>query len=794
MIPAHHGALTRTVVSGALVAVATIASMFALGEIIDPGAWTLAGVVGVILTAASTSLTRWALLNRAMNRARSRPGTGRADGSGEGAARESVGDHAAERAAGTVSFLATLVGLAVASWYVLARYGTATGEMTLLVGGDEWLWVLDRFAAATDIMTMERAPVEDSLPIGMVAVAGTLLMFLVADSLAGARMPALAGLPLLVLWTPSLSIMGRIPAGTFVVAVTAALLLLTLDRSGAGFARGPSQDAAVARARRSRAWITAVSSVLVAVLALGTGAVVAAVPGVSTGFSQIFRTQGQSLELSDEFDMRAGLGTRSSAEVLTYEISAPERRGPLRERTFTAWDGRRVSWDPRDGGLVDVTAETRLVSGTETLTGGSTRLDVQISSSRDGLLPVPGGPRRLVVPPGGDGWRWDPVLDEVRSDDALAEGTRYAVEMFGRGLSPAALRAAGDGLPGNADYTSLVETEYLARTTDLALEVTDGARTRYDQAVALQNWLHHEGGFTYSPDTAPARTDDATWDFLTDRQGYCVQFSTAFFVMARSLGIPTRIGVGYLPGNDDDGDGVWSVTGQDSHSWPEVWFQGFGWVRFEPTPQVQTGPLPDYANPAAAPGPAPSEVPEEPRPTSVPEGDPEEEDPTAEADPAGAGTAGRGAAGESLPWEVWAGTAVLVLALCTGGLWLLLRRRQDSVTLDPEQAWQRVVAQLAERNVLLGPSTTLRQAPDDIAEQVRARTGSPLPDETAEGIVAIAQAAENERYAREFMSPSPTQLDELTETVSAGIAEALGTAPGTPAARVGEVLTQALRR
>ncbi|GAB3157763.1 hypothetical protein GCM10027059_01440 [Myceligenerans halotolerans] len=763
--------------------------MFALGEIIEPGSWTRAGVAGVILVAASTSLTRWALLNRAMTRAGSGRGAG---GPGEGSAREPAGDHAADRAAGTVSFVATIVGLAVASWYVLARYGTPTGEMTLLVGGDEWRWALDRFATATDIMIMERAPVEDSLPIGMVAVGGTLLMFLVADSLAGARMPAMAGLPLLVLWTPALSIMGRIPAGTFVVAVTAALLLLTLDQSGSGFARGRSQDAAVARARRSRAWITAVSSVVVAVLALGTGAVVAAVPGVAGSFSQIFRTQGQSLELSDEFDMRAGLGARSSAEVLTYEISDPDRREPLRERTFTAWDGRRVSWDPRDGGLVDVTSESRLMSGTENLTGESAALDVRISSSRDGLLPIPGGPRRIVMTAGDDRWRWDPVLDEVRSDGRLTEGTQYTVEMLDRGLSARSLRAAGDGMPGSANYTSLKETEYLADTTELAREITDGARTRYDQAVALQNWLHHEGGFTYSTDTAPARTNDATWDFLTDRQGYCVQFSTAFFVMARSLDIPTRIGVGYLPGADDDGDGVWSVTGQDSHSWPEVWFQGFGWVRFEPTPQVQTGPLPDYANPVAATGPAPTEVPQDPRPTNVPEADPEDE-PTAEEDPAGA-AAGRGARGESLPWEVWAGTVAGALAVCAGGLWLLFRRRQDSVTLDPEQAWGRVVAQLAERNVVLGPSTTLRQAPDEIAEQVRARTGNPLPDETAEGIVTLAQAAENERYAREFVSPSPGQLDELTETISAGISETLGATPDTPAARVGEVLAQALRR
>lgn len=788
MIPAHHGVLPRSVASGVLVAVATIASMFSLGEVIDPGAWTRAGVVGVLLVAACTGAVRYALLARAMHRA----GSGAPDGS----PRPQAGDQAAERAAGTVSFLATVAGLLVATWYVLARYGTTEGSTALLVGPDEWSWAVDRFHRATEIMVDERAPVADSLPMGMVAVAGTLLMFLVADSLAGARMPALAGLPLLVLWTPALSIMGRVPTGTFVVTVTAALLLLTIDQSGSVFAGRSAHGTAVARARRSRAWITAVSSVVVAVLALGTGIGVGSLPGVATNFSQLLRTQGQSLELSDRFDMRAGLGERSSAEVLTYEIADAEQRGPLRERSFTAWDGRRVSWDPRDGGLTDFASEQPLMAGTERLAGGETRLDVTVSAERDGLLPVPVGPREVELPPDDQrAWRWDPVLDEVRSADRLEAGTRYTVRMLHRGLAPGTLRAAGDGLPASGDYTALEPTQHLEQTSVLARDITEGATTRYDRAVALQNWLHHEGGFTYTEETAPARTDDAVWDFLTDRQGYCVQFSTAFFVMARSLDIPTRIGVGYLPGEDPEGDGVWSVTGEDSHSWPEVWFDGFGWVRFEPTPQVQTGPLPGYADPAANAAPAPEEMPEEQRPTRQPQEQPVEEEPTGAAEPTAVpgDAAGRGTADESLPWWVWAGTLALVLAVCAVGVWLLLRRRSEAMALDPERAWEYVVGQLAQHDVVIPPSTTLRRAPDEIAEQVRVRTGSPLPDATAEGIVALARAAEDERYAREFTSPSPAELDELTTTVAEGLQEALGDPPDQ-ATRAARIVTQALRR
>ncbi|GAA1873047.1 transglutaminaseTgpA domain-containing protein [Myceligenerans crystallogenes] len=784
MIPAQHGALTRTVASTALVAVATLASMFALTEVVEAGAWTRAGFVGVLFVALVTGLVRYLLLARAMNR-----------GGGDGATAGRNRDQAADRAAGTVSFLATLAGLAVATWYVLARYGGPDGGgPVFFTGPDEWRAVVARFSEATEIMVTERAPVADSLPMGLVAVSGTLLMFLVADSLAGARMPALAGLPLLVLWTPALSIMGRVPAGTFVVAVTAALLLLTLDQSGAVFARNGGEGPAIARARRSRAWITAVSSVAVAALALGTGIGIAAVPGVSGNFSQLLRTQGQSLELSDEFDMRAGLGRRSTAEVLRYEISGEEQRGPLRERTFTAWDGRRVSWDPGDGPLVEFGPADALMSGPEETAGGSTRLAVTIVSERDGLLPIPVGPRRIGLPEVSRGaWRWDPVLDEVRSDDRLAEGTRYEVEILHRRLTAAALRAAPDRLPANGDHTALVETEHLADTAALAAEITEGAGTRYDQAVALQNWLHHAGGFTYTADTAPARTDDATWDFLTDKQGYCVQFSTAFFVMARSLGIPTRIGVGYLPGNDENDDGVWSVTGEDSHSWPEVWFDGFGWVRFEPTPQVQTGALPDYADIAEQSGGAPSRAPEDPRPTRNPQQEPEQE-PTEDAEPTpepAAGGRGGGARGGPLPWWVWAGT--IVLAAAGAAAWLLLRRKADAVVLDPERAWDRVVALCGARGVGLGPSTTLRRAPEEIAGQVERRSGNRLPDEAADALVTLARAAENERYALDYVSPGPAELEELTDAVAAGLTAALGEPDETPAAQAARII-QSLKR
>ena len=77
------------------------------------------------------------------------------------------------------------------------------------------------------------------------------------------------------------------------------------------------------------------------------------------------------------------------------------------------------------------------------------------------------------------------------------------------------------------------------------------------------------------------------------KQGYCVQFATAMTMMARAAGIPARMATGFLPGSATQG--VWTVTAADAHAWPELYLDGVGWTRFEPTPAVRSGAPPIYA-------------------------------------------------------------------------------------------------------------------------------------------------------------------------------------------------------
>jgi hypothetical protein len=103
----------------------------------------------------------------------------------------------------------------------------------------------------------------------------------------------------------------------------------------------------------------------------------------------------------------------------------------------------------------------------------------------------------------------------------------------------------------------------------------------YIAALALQEWFRRE--FTYTVDVEPGHDVTAMVTFLDSRQGYCEQFAAAFAAMARTLGIPSRVAVGFTPGEPLP-EGGWSVQGRHSHAWPEIWFAEAGWVGFEPTP------------------------------------------------------------------------------------------------------------------------------------------------------------------------------------------------------------------
>ena len=88
--------------------------------------------------------------------------------------------------------------------------------------------------------------------------------------------------------------------------------------------------------------------------------------------------------------------------------------------------------------------------------------------------------------------------------------------------------------------------------------------------------------------------------FLQQRAGYCVHFASTMAVLARDLGIPARVAVGFTAGEEQK-DGSHVVKTHDAHAWPELYFGGVGWVAFEPTPAGARTPTPGFSVGAGVP-------------------------------------------------------------------------------------------------------------------------------------------------------------------------------------------------
>lgn len=742
----------RVLATSACVALAVVASTYALGAVIGPGDWSGTAVRTVVVLALVTGLTRLAL---------ERPRAARG-----------------ETLAPPGALLPSLAGLVVGLWALLGLYGGPTDRFSLLIGLTNVDRVLSRLQTARELTLAEVAPIDASLPIALLAVGGAVVVFLVADLMAGGlRLGAGVGAPLLALWIPGLVIVGEVPPVAFVVTVCALVLLLAVDnphrtvrrgaRRGAG-SRGVEGHAATGL-RAAGAVVTALA---VAVTALGLGTASAALPEVaSASWSRLFSSAGQTVRLSDDLDMRRDLAERSNEVVLRYRTD--DAVGPLRVFTLTGFDG--ANWRrgaDRDGEAIE--SADQVLWPDDAAGDEPTELRVTLESLRDTKLPVPTEPRTLDID--GD-WSYDVVRDEVVGDRPTGEGTSYELTVFPRPLEVQSLREASGADPDDPNYLDVPATDHEQDIRDLAAAVVDGASTRYDQALALQTYFRDASQFTYSTEIPPGESGDAVWDFLQDRTGYCVQFATAMTMMARSLGIPARLGVGFLPGERVD-DTTYEVTGRDSHAWPELYFPGQGWVRFEPTPAQQTGPTPRWATPVSVTpgGPTdPGNVPTPGATTAAPSA-PVSEAPDAEG---GTGTVD-GTQADGAPWLVVVGVALLVVALLGSAAWLFVRRRTHAEALhDAEDAWLELVERLAALDVRWPSSTTPRQVPAAVVAELHRQRGThALDEDVAEAVAALASALEVERYAprpRELVAPG--RLQELVDAAVGGAERSLSDRP-----------------
>jgi protein-glutamine gamma-glutamyltransferase len=134
------------------------------------------------------------------------------------------------------------------------------------------------------------------------------------------------------------------------------------------------------------------------------------------------------------------------------------------------------------------------------------------------------------------------------------------------------------------------ELERYAPLARAAESVAGKARTPYAATAALMSWFRTKGGFVYTDRPPSSGATAPLVDFVTrTHAGYCQHYAGAMALMLRYLGVPARVSVGFSSGVYDAKTGVWRVTDHDAHAWVEVWFRGYGWLPFDPTPAARPG-------------------------------------------------------------------------------------------------------------------------------------------------------------------------------------------------------------
>jgi transglutaminase-like putative cysteine protease len=342
-------------------------------------------------------------------------------------------------------------------------------------------------------------------------------------------------------------------------------------------------------------------------------------------------------------------------------------------------------------------------------------------------LPAPYPATSIDVP--GD-WRYDEdTLDFISAVDGQdTAGLEYTLSALEPDFDGAELVDAAPAPESIfTPYTELPD-DMPDTVATLARRATQGLSSRYEKAVRLQDWFRSDGGFTYSLDPAPGTGTDDLEAFLEERVGYCEQFAASMALMGRTLGIPSRVAVGFLEPVKDGDEYVYSAW--DLHAWPEMYFEGAGWVRFEPTPNDRAPSVPGYTT-GNFQAPEPADLPSSAAPSANPNNPNEERlrgDEVAGASDEQGG--GGGAVGRRLP-------LVLVLVALLFVPWLArtaVRRRRWALATTPREAAEAGWRELRDVNLDLrlpwDDSVTLRTRARGVATAF-GRTG----EEQREGFV-----------------------------------------------------------
>ncbi|QGF24226.1 transglutaminaseTgpA domain-containing protein [Raineyella fluvialis] len=581
------------------------------------------------------------------------------------------------------------------------------------------------------------------LTLLLVATVGvtTVLTDLLAE---GVDRPAWAILPSLTLYLiGAIGLLHDIPWWTVVVLAVGYLWILLADGINAAETWPRHLERTVRLTGRITPLAVRMGGIVAAAAVattLAVGLLVPLPPAHQLNGGQLNQDSGP-IQLADPMlDMRRNLSQPADAEVLTYTTDAPQGEY-LRMASLSVFDSKgwqNASFHLTQGNTLPPPP------GQDTL-GKDVRTQVKVTDFRSEYLPLPYAPKRFDAP-GQWAYGTDSLVVVATGKDrtAATRNLSYSVTSIDTSPDGPKLSTAMAGQPSDANLTTSVPQDMPQEIVDLALKITQAEPTPALKAAAIQKYLRSDT-FTYSLEPQPGTGYDAMKRFLLqDHKGYCEQFAGSMAAMARVVGIPSRVAVGWLPGTKK-GDG-YSVTLHNMHAWPELYFEGVGWVRFEPTPGVAVPPAwtmtaPEQPTASPTPTPSPSAT-----PSTTSEATPTPSASTAPVAPAPPVI-------NVLAILARVGLAIVLLALVTGLLALpgLFRRRLRTRRLAPtegerlDSSHRAVDAAWAEvRDTFVDYGYPW---PAGSPRAVGRQSAGVLPEESGRSLVTLSRQVERSRYA-----------------------------------------------
>jgi transglutaminase-like putative cysteine protease len=292
--------------------------------------------------------------------------------------------------------------------------------------------------------------------------------------------------------------------------------------------------------------------------------------------------------INNESFFSIGQSIPTDDQVLLYiESSLPPPNGYnfyWRSRVYDYYDGEE--WSNSDFSLLPYTTSTIINDIVQTEPSTVVTLSIR-SAKKIGIFFTNGNilsvdlPGELLYFNQPDSYK-DVIA--VIPNKPIEQNQKYSFETRLNFPSSEQLIVSGSSYPDWVKERYLQLPENLPqRVIDLALEITAGVHNPFDKTLAITEYLRGNIQYESNVPSIPEGRDLVDWLLFDQKKGFCTYYASAEVILLRSLGIPARFVVGYAQGERLATGTQFRARLKDSHAWPEVWFEGIGWVEFEPT-------------------------------------------------------------------------------------------------------------------------------------------------------------------------------------------------------------------